>query len=100
MGGGGFLEVGDGLDGDGRGGHDGEELRELGLHLGDVAGEVVDDRLLGGGDVLGVGLDVVAEGRQVLVAVRFGERGHFADDAVVLGEADAVDFVPGAGWWW
>src|SRR6266853_576266 len=57
VGGGGGLECGDGFDGHWRSGKQSEELREFGLHLGDVVAEVLEDLLGGGGDVFGIAFE-------------------------------------------
>ena len=85
------LIGGDGFDGDGAVGQDGEELRELGLHLRNVVAEGVEDLFFGLGGVLGVVLDGVAEGGEVFVAGLVGDVGHLGGDALDLVEADLMD---------
>ena len=91
VGGGSGLIGGDGFDGDGAVGQDGEELRELGLHLRDVFAEGVEDLFFGGGGVLGVVLDGVAEAGEVFVAGLVGDVGHLGGDALDFVEADLMD---------
>ena len=81
VGGHGGLEGGDGLDRDRGAGDDGEELGQLGLHLRDVAAEVVEDLVGGGGDVLGVGLERFAEAGEVVEAFLMRDDEHLGLDA-------------------
>ncbi len=91
VGGVGGLEDGNGFDGDGAAGDEGEELREFGLHLRDVAAVVVEDLLGGGGDPLGIVVDGGAEGGQILEARIVGEARHLGGDAGDFVEAESVD---------
>jgi hypothetical protein len=65
----GRLEFRDGFDGDRRAGNEAEQVGQPGLHLRDVAAEIIDDLLRGRRDVLGVGLERIAECRPVRKAL-------------------------------
>ena len=72
-----------------------EQFGQLRLHAGDVAAIAVEDVLARGGVRLRIGLQRGAETGQVLEALRVGDLGHLALDALDLGQADLVDLLRG-----
>ena len=91
----GGLEGRDRFNGDGAAGDEGEELRQLGLHLRDVAAVVVEDLLGGGGGPLGSVLMEARKAARSLNPALWASVGHLGGDAGDLVEAEGVDLVWG-----
>src|ERR1700733_3108230 len=87
------LKGRNGFDGDWRLGKQREKLRELWLHLGYVAAEIVEDLLRRGRDVFGIGFERGAEGRKIGEALFFGDRSHLCLDPLDLAETELVDLL-------
>jgi hypothetical protein len=85
------LKIGHGLDRDRRTWDDGEQVRQPGLHLGDVLAKYLDDFRRGCRLVFRIALEGLAEGREIreTLLVRNGQ--HVGLNAIDLFQSDLVN---------
>ena len=95
--GGARLKRRNGFDRHRRAGNVAEQFRQLRLHLRDVLAEIIENLLGRSRDVLGIGLQRIAERGDIVEALLARDDQHFAFDAIDLAQADRVNLVRGQG---